>query len=554
MRYLLILLVFFSACKGIEKNGHGPYGLPIDFSEEAQRLDSIHPAVLKTVYLDGETETLIDDSVHFDVELEAFRLADFDQPKFKGRYDVDTIVIERADRTIIRYTARDAELDVREAEYYFEQGELTEVRMVVERVNGIYNSSRLLKYKPGSSYEIWSGQRVDGVFELESRVEGEFVEGAKRYLGVMDLGGEELIFEFDRYANHTWVIRNGTERIFVDDVRQEGDTLVLKMPVFRSEFHVAWNGKIYQGYWLNLDKADDYKITFTGRPDEGELERFAMLSSNYSEIRSVYEVTFGDGQDAYAAIGLFERHKHQVYGSFATETGDYRHLQGVIIGDSLRLSGFDGAHAFHFTATIDSDGALSNGVFYSGTHYQSTWSGIPNDKAELRDADTLTYLKEGYTEVAFEALSLDGETVTLSDERFQGKPVIITLMGSWCPNCMDESKYLSGLYRKHHDQGLEVVGLAFERKDDLEFARPVLQEMIEDLDIPYDVLLAGRASKNGAAEKLPMLNHVMSFPTMIVLDRNHEVQMIHTGFYGPGTGTYYEEFVEEMNTLLQKVL
>lgn len=51
-----------------------------------------------------------------------------------------------------------------------------------------------------------------------------------------------------------------------------------------------------------------------------------------------------------------------------TETGDYRYLEGVVNGNQLQLSTFDGAHAFLFTGTV-TDSTI-NGHFYSGNHWK----------------------------------------------------------------------------------------------------------------------------------------------------------------------------------------
>jgi hypothetical protein len=62
------------------------------------------------------------------------------------------------------------------------------------------------------------------------------------------------------------------------------------------------------------------------------------------------------------------------------------------------------------------------------------------------------------------------------------------------------------------------------------------------------------SDKTLAAETLPMLNHVLAFPTTIFIDRNGSVKRIHTGFSGPGTGAYYQEFVAEFNEQLDQLL
>ena len=39
-----------------------------------------------------------------------------------------------------------------------------------------------------------------------------------------------------------------------------------------------------------------------------------------------------------------------------------------------------------------------------------------------------------------------------------------------------------------------------------------------------------------------MLNHVLSYPTSIFIDKTGKVRKIHTGFNGPATGEKFTEF------------
>ena len=61
-------------------------------------------------------------------------------------------------------------------------------------------------------------------------------------------------------------------------------------------------------------------------------------------------------------------------------------------------------------------------------------------------------------------------------------------------------------------------------------------------------------SPEEAAKTLPMLNHVMSYPTSIFLDRAANVRNIHTGFTGPGTGDLYTRFVEQYTAFIEQLL
>ena len=194
------------------------------------------------------------------------------------------------------------------------------------------------------------------------------------------------------------------------------------------------------------------------------------------------------------------------------------------------------------------------GDFWSGNHWVENWTGTRDADFELPDPNSLTFLKPAYSKVEFVFEDMDGETVSLSDPQFADKVVIVQIMGSWCPNCKDETAYLVSLYNRLHEQGLEVVSLAFEKSDNRETNLRSLKRLRDHFNVPYPILLAGMASKMEAAEKLPMLNHVLSFPTTVYIDRSGEVRRVHTGFSGPGTGEYYSEFVEETDRFVTTLL
>jgi thiol-disulfide isomerase/thioredoxin len=130
----------------------------------------------------------------------------------------------------------------------------------------------------------------------------------------------------------------------------------------------------------------------------------------------------------------------------------------------------------------------------------------------------------------------------------------VQIMGSWCPNCMDETNFLSPWYRKNRERGVEIIGLAYEKNPDFSVSAPKLKKMITRFGIEYNVLLAGQNDKAKASLTLPMLNRVLAFPTTIFIDRNGKVRKIHTGFSGPGTGEYYTQFVEEFEQFVDKLV
>lgn len=345
---------------------------------------------------------------------------------------------------------------------------------------------------------------------------------------------------------------NGSERITAELFELNGDSVFIQLPIFDTEFRLKRvNESRLEGVYFDHSRSGNYQIPVVAT--KGELPRFATTRKPTIDASGRWRVLFSPGSDSqYEAVAEFAQNGAEATGTFLTTTGDYRFLAGNVSGDSLYLSCFDGSHVFLFEAAID--GNDIRGDFWSGTHWTENWSGQRDSAATLPDATTLTYLKPGYDRVDFRFSDLDGNTVSLSDARFADKVVIVQLMGSWCPNCMDETAYLVQLHRKFSAQGLEVVALGFERSENEETNQRSLMRLRDHFQVNYPILLAGRASKTEAAEKLPMLNHVLSFPTTIYIDRKGEVRRIHTGFSGPGTGEYYDEFVEETDYFVNRLL
>ena len=344
------------------------------------------------------------------------------------------------------------------------------------------------------------------------------------------------------------IVQNGREAIVLNTFIEIWDSIEVVWPVFESGFVFATTDSTMEGYWYDLSRGPSYKIPFSAKYNQQY--RFNQIERPSEVFEGSWRTHFG--QQEANALGVFKQEGGLVTGSFATETGDYRFLEGVIQSDRFQLSTLDGSHAFYFEGSISGDSLW--GMFYSGNHYSEKFYAVRDSVFELKKASELTYLKEGYSTVDFAFPDVSGDTIRLGDPQFDNKAVIIQLLGSWCPNCMDETLYLTELYEKEVANGLEIVGLAFERHEEFDKASKALIKMRQDLLVPYSLLVAGPASKTAAAEKLPMLNHVLSFPTSIVLDRKHEVVGIHTGFYGPGTGKYYLEFKEEFEILVERAL
>ena len=72
------------------------------------------------------------------------------------------------------------------------------------------------------------------------------------------------------------------------------------------------------------------------------------------------------------------------------------------------------------------------------------------------------------------------------------------------------------------------------------------------MGIPFEIVYAGAANTGEAERVFPGLDHVMAFPTMIILDKNNRVRRIHTGFDGPATSKY-GAFKQEFEALIKMI-
>jgi thiol-disulfide isomerase/thioredoxin len=164
-------------------------------------------------------------------------------------------------------------------------------------------------------------------------------------------------------------------------------------------------------------------------------------------------------------------------------------------------------------------------------------------------------LKKGYNKIEFTFPALDGNEVSLSDETYKNKVVLVQFLGSWCPNCMDETAYLVPFYNRYNKKGVEIIGLAYERTKDFERSKKNVVRLRDRFNVPYKMLITGFTNKNAeVASSLPMLNNFEAFPTLIIIDKKGVVRKIHTGFNGPGTGKYYTEFVREFEKTIDDLL
>ncbi len=373
--------------------------------------------------------------------------------------------------------------------------------------------------------------------------------------GVIDLQGQQLPFNFEVLKDSEGYkvnLINASEKIMLDEIKETDDSTIMVLHVFDADLRVKVRDNSLEGFFYkNFDKT--YKLPF--HATFGDDFTFAKTSEQAStDFSGKYDVLFiSDKNDTTISVGIFTQKGNYVEGTFLTPTGDYRYLEGNVVTDKLHLSTFDGNHAYLFTASKKEDGTLV-GDYWSGRNAHETWTAIKNENAVMPNAESLTYLKEGYDRIDFKFPDVNKNMVSPSDEKFKNKVLILQIFGTWCPNCLDETKFLTQWYKENKDRGVEILGLAYERKDDFDYASSRVKKMKSKLGVPYDFVIAGTDDKDKASETLPMLNKVLAFPTTIFIGKDGKVRHIRTGFEGPGTGIYYEQYKERFNSIINELL
>jgi len=337
-------------------------------------------------------------------------------------------------------------------------------------------------------------------------------------------------------------IITGSDRYEVKDIKMVGDSLFINMPLFSSGFALKLENRELTGNFIRTS----YTMPVKAVP--GDADRFKVTKGNSALAAGRWLVTLGRSE----IIGEFEESNGIITGSFLTPTGDYRFFEGVVDDkNTLMISSFDGSFVRLFQADIVGD-KLENVKMYSGLKSVSEGFGISKPDAELPDAYSVTGLKKGYTSLGFSFPNLNGDPVSLKDEKFKDKIVVVQISGSWCPNCLDESRFLMEM-KKKYSSNIEMLCLAFENVAEFEDAKREAMNLVNTAGITYEVLVTGYTSRN-VAIALPELENFKSFPTTIVIDKKGVVRSIHSGFSGPGTGIHYKNFVKEFEELIEKLI
>ncbi|MCI1648430.1 MAG: TlpA family protein disulfide reductase [Bacteroides sp.] len=341
---------------------------------------------------------------------------------------------------------------------------------------------------------------------------------------------------------------NGKERVQLGTINYRGDSVFIPIQDYDTQLNAVLQGDTLKGelkrLYSDTDKGVAFKAYASDRP------RFVTAGVSPYSLDGKWDVIFKGGKAPEKNVGIFSTQDGKLAGSILTNTGDLRFLEGVADGAGFRLSAFAGLSPYLVEGKfVDKD--HFKGQFITSRGSQSI-EGTRNQNARLADPYSLTQMKAGAKTLSFRLPDLAGNMVSLSDAKYRNKVVVISILGSWCPNCLDEMSFLVPWYNANQSRGVEVIGMAFERKSDPAYVRRTLTHLIEKHHPGYDILIGGKIGDGNKV--LPEIKGIKGYPTTIFIDKKGIVRKIHTGFNGPATGLFYDEFKAEFNELIDQLL
>jgi hypothetical protein len=379
------------------------------------------------------------------------------------------------------------------------------------------------------------------------------------YRATLELPGAKLVpfgldVAQDEKGKFLYVV-NGEERVRLDELKLSPGSLEARFPGYESVLQARVSGDELSGE-VRLVHAGGKIVKLPFKAKLGEGWRFfpeaLPINADFAGRWSM-KFTGGDAGPREAGVALLEQRFERVTGTVQLPDADQRYLAGEAHDEEVRLSRFDGGAVVLYEGTLDEKGQLA-GTMWTDRHGPQRFVATRSPDATIDPVALATQLRNPLEPFTFSFRDLDGSTVSSDDPRFDGKAMLVTLAGSWCPNSHDEAVLLAALDRKYRDRGLAIVSLMFEQHSEFDRAVTAVRRFRAAAGIDYPTLIAGEADRATASAALPQLEAVVAYPTAIFIDRSGLVRKIHTGFAGPATGVQHAVLARDFELEIEALL
>jgi thiol-disulfide isomerase/thioredoxin len=339
---------------------------------------------------------------------------------------------------------------------------------------------------------------------------------------------------------------NGDDKVTSTTGQFAGSALTLSFDEYGTKLEASFKDGKLEGQYTRGTR---------GAPYPFQAKRFVAVDIGDRNIPSIaglwnIQVKSSKGEAAWQLI--VRQSGAEVSAAILRIDGDTGTLTGAYRDGAFVLSHFSGARPLRLELTPKADGTLAvvqnrEAALTALRADQALAKGLPQPS----DPSRFTSVKDPSEPLRFSFPDLEGHQVANTDPRFQNKVVIVSISGSWCPNCHDETPFLVELYKKYKSRGLEIVSLSFEEEAQLK--NPVrLRAFMKRYGVDYTVLLPGEPKELN--DKMPQGVNLNSFPTTFFLGRDGRVRSAHAGFPSKASGKFHVEAKEEITALVEKLL
>jgi thiol-disulfide isomerase/thioredoxin len=376
--------------------------------------------------------------------------------------------------------------------------------------------------------------------------------------------GEEVAFTLEVKREGGGIVGalvNGEDRTVSTSGSFKDDTLDLRYDFYDAELIAVIVGDDLSGNFTRQWRKQTLARELRAKRIVGSAAAASTRSNSpnqSADISGEWVIRVGEEPKLSFWRAAFNQQGSRAKGTIIPVSGDWGEMTGSFENNRLTLNRFDGINCRVFKATLTPQGALEGfvdfGLFDPKRKVVAERLTVENRSsvASLPDPANYTKMKNPAEPFRFSFPDPDGRTISSTDERFKNKVVIVTITGSWCPNCYDEAPVLQEFYDRYRDRGLEVVALSFEYTGDATRDTKQVRAFAKHLGVTYPMLYAG--SIEDTEKKLPQLSNFGAYPTTIYIDRDGLVKHIHAGFEGRATGERFTRLKAEMGALIEDLL
>jgi thiol-disulfide isomerase/thioredoxin len=311
--------------------------------------------------------------------------------------------------------------------------------------------------------------------------------------------------------------------------------------------HVCWLGATDEGEegtwkWIT-DEPWDYENWHPGEPSNNDGTENYLVLGNTPSVRAngtSYFYRFGPRWNDHVATGEYhgtsiayavcewDEHDPQKAVEVSPVLNEMTSLQNL---QRLIMTGLSGDELIntateHIQAFPDSprNRAVAQMLIHSLTRGQEEQESIgalqkltESEITQLAEAaneriqqlEMMLELKKEPLKLTFTAV--DGRAFDI--EEYRGKVVLVDFWATWCGPCVAGMPELIDLYKTHHEQGFEIVGISFDSD------KESLEKFVAEHEMPWVQFFDGKSWDN----EYGRLYGIRAIPTMWLIGRDGKV-------------------------------